>query len=109
MIDIDTLEPQKESFLDEKLKEEFSDLLFRVMINDKEGYIYFLFEHKSYKDRMVIFQVLKYMVSIWESKIQEDRDIRKIDGKVNSGEIELPIILPLVVYHDEGKIGRAHV
>lgn len=103
MIDIDTLEPQKESFLDEKLKEEFSDLLFRVMINDKEGYIYFLFEHKSYKDRMVIFQVLKYMVSIWESRIQEDKNRRRTDRKANSGEIELPIILPLVVYHDEDK------
>lgn len=103
IIDMNTLEPQKESFLDEDLKEEFSDLLFRVTINNKEGYIYFLFEHKSYKDRMVIFQVLKYMVNIWESKMQADKEERKEVGEVNSGEIELPIILPLVVYHDKGK------
>ena len=39
MIDINTLELQKDSFLDENLKEEISDLLFRVNINNKEGYI----------------------------------------------------------------------
>ncbi len=98
-IDISTLEPQKGSFLDEKLKEEFSDLLFKIMINNKEGYIYFLFEHKSYKDKMVIFQVLKYMLNIWESKIQEDKNIRKTAQTSTSGQIELPIILPLVIYH----------
>ena len=103
IIDMSTLEPQKESFLDENLKQEFSDLLFRVCINDKDSYIYLLFEHKSYRDRMVIFQVLKYMVNIWESKIQADKDKRKQAGEVNSGDIELPIILPLVVYHDKGE------
>ena len=103
IIDMNTLEPQKESFLDENLKEEFSDLLFRVCINNKESYIYLLFEHKSYKDRMIIFQVLKYMLNIWESKIQADKDERKELREANSGEIELPIILPLVVYHDKGE------
>lgn len=103
IIDMNTLEPQKESFLDADLKEEFSDLLFRVSMNNKDSYIYLLFEHKSYKDRMVIFQVLKYMINIWESKIKADRDSKKESGKVNSEGIELPIILPLVVYHDKGE------
>ena len=95
IVDIGTLELQNDTFLNEKLKEEFADLIFRININNKEGYVYFLFEHKSYKDRMVIFQVLKYMINIWESKIQDEV------GK--KSEIELPIILPLVVYHSEGK------
>lgn len=102
IIDLDTLEPQKESYLDKKLREQFTDLLFRVNINNKEGYVYFLFEHKSYKDRMVIFQVLKYMVEIWESKIKEDKKKRKEVGLSDTGEIEIPVILPLVVYHDKG-------
>ncbi len=72
-------------------------------MNNKDSYIYLLFEHKSYKDRMVIFQVLKYMVNIWESKIRSDKDKRKEAGESNSGDIELPIILPLVVYHDKGE------
>lgn len=100
---MNTLEPQKESFLDEDLREEFSDLLFRVNINNKDGYIYLLFEHKAYRDRKVIFQVMKYMINIWESKIEDDKEKRKEAGEPNSGEMELPLILPLVIYHDKGE------
>lgn len=89
LVDISTLEPQKESYLDKKLQEQFTDLLFRVNINNKEGYIYFLFEHKSYQDRMVIFQLLKYMIAIWESKLK--------------GNESLPVIIPMVIYHDNGE------
>lgn len=85
-IDIDTLDPQKDSFIDEKLEETFSDLLFKADIAGNEGYIYFLFEHKSYPDKGIVFQVLRYMVEIWEAKL--DREIGR-----------LPIVIPLVVYH----------
>ena len=47
IIDTDTLEPQKDSFINEELQESFSDLLFKARINKREGYLYFLFEHKS--------------------------------------------------------------
>ncbi|MDQ2087085.1 Rpn family recombination-promoting nuclease/putative transposase [Herbivorax sp. ANBcel31] len=94
IVDIDTLEPQKDSFINEDLQEVFSDMLFRVNINKREGYIYFLFEHKSYIGKNISFQLLKYMIEIWESKIKKE----KAD--------ELPMIIPLVVYHgsDEWKI-----
>lgn len=98
---MDTLEPQKDSYLDEQLKEQFTDLLFKANINDKEGYVYFLFEHKSYKDRMVIFQVLKYMIRIWETKIRNDNEKRKETESSVNENIEIPIIIPLVVYHNE--------
>lgn len=72
----------------------FSDLLFKANINNREGYLYFLFEHKSYPSRDIAFQLLKYMVRIWEIKIEEI-------GR-------LPVIIPLVVYYGkEGwNIGR---
>ena len=91
IVDLNTLDPQKDSFINKELQEVFSDLLFKVDINNKEGYIYFLFEHKSYKDKLVIFQLLRYMIEIWESKMK----------KQNSGE--LPVIIPLVIYHDKGE------
>lgn len=89
IIDIETLEPQKDSYIDEELKEGFSDLLFRANINKREGYLYLLFEHKSYPSRDVAFQLLKYTVKVWDTKIGETG--------------QLPIIIPLVVYH--GKEG----
>ncbi len=59
IIDIDTLEPQKDSHIDEELKESFSDLLFKANINNREGYLYLLFEHKSYPNRGCCFPAVK--------------------------------------------------
>ena len=87
IVDLDTLEPQKDSFINEELQEVFSDMLFRVNINKREGYIYFLFEHKSYTSRNISFQLLKYMLEIWEAKVKKENFS------------ELPIIIPLVIYH----------
>lgn len=91
IVDLSTLEPQKDSHISKKLQEVFSDLLFKVDINNKEGYIYFLFEHKSYRDRLVIFQLLRYMIEIWEGKIDKE------------GLGEIPVIIPLVIYHDKNE------
>jgi predicted transposase/invertase (TIGR01784 family) len=87
IVDLNTLELQKDSFINEELQEVFSDMLFRVKINKREGYVYFLFEHKSYTSRNISFQLLKYMLEIWEAKVKKE----------NSNE--LPIVLPLVIYH----------
>ena len=100
IIDMSTLEQQQTNYIDEELKEQFTDLLFRVNISEREAYIYFLFEHKSYRDRMVIFQILKYMLAVWEAKIKDDIEKNR-ELNLPAGEIELPIIIPLVVYHDK--------
>ena len=87
IVDINSLEPQKDSFINEELQEVFSDMLFQVDINNKEGYIYFLFEHKSYPSQNIAFQLLNYMVQIWERKMKIE-----IDHKI-------PVVIPLVIYH----------
>ncbi len=89
IVDMDTLVPQKDSYINNKLRESFSDLLFSAEINAREGYIYFLFEHKSSPSRDIGFQLLKYMVEIWNTKISKEEIY------------ELPVIIPLVVYHGE--------
>ena len=55
IIDVNTLEHRKDSFINEELQEVFLDMLFRVNINQKKGYIYFLFEHKSYTCKNIAF------------------------------------------------------
>ena len=87
IVDIHTLEPQKDSFINEELQESFSDILFKSNIFYEEGYIYFLFEHKSYSSKDAAFQLLKYMVRIWEAKIKKE------------GASQLPIIIPILIYH----------
>ncbi len=99
IIDMDTLESQPTSHITSDLKDQFSDLLFKVDIMNREGYVYFLFEHKSYQDRMVIFQILKYMIAIWEAKIKEDLEEKKEANISYTGDLDIPLVIPLVVYH----------
>ena len=87
-MDLDSLELQNDSFVDEKLKESFSDVLYRVNIHKRTSYIYTLFDHKSKPDKYTALQLLKYIISIWE---------RHITLKGRKGK--LPIVLPIVLYH----------
>lgn len=86
-IDVASIQPQKDSFISRDLQEYFSDLLFQTKIHNKPAYVYFLFEHKSYHDYYTALQLLRYMVEIWETK----RD--------NQKEKRLPIIMSIVLYH----------
>ncbi|WP_429160041.1 Rpn family recombination-promoting nuclease/putative transposase [Desulfitispora alkaliphila] len=63
---MNTLEPQKDSFINEELQEVFSDMLFRVNINNREGYIYFLFEHKSYTSKSISLDTVTLEIIIDE-------------------------------------------
>ncbi len=90
-INLDSLEICKDSFVTEELGEFFSDILYKIGISDESGYVYFLFEHKSYPDAGIHFQLLQYIVEIWRQHKKENRS-----GK-------LPPIIPLVLYHSEKK------
>jgi predicted transposase YdaD len=66
-MDLGTLEPTKDSFIDDELRRHFSDLLFRVRLKTgRGGFVYLLFEHKAQPELMVGFQLLRYSVRIWE-------------------------------------------
>lgn len=86
-IDLTTLQPEKDSFINPRLEENFSDLLFSAEIGGIEGFLYFLFEHKSYPDSGIAFQLLKYMLEIWDLKRNKEH------------AKELPVVIPLVIYH----------
>lgn len=84
-----TLTLRRDSFVDDDLREHFSDLLYDVDLKSGGGaYVYVLFEHKSYVDRLTAFQLLRYVVRIWEQSLREGR-----------GHL-IPVI-PIVVYHGQ--------
>jgi len=72
--------------------EKKSDLLIRTKLGGSPALIYILVEHKSYADRWSVFQLLKYMVRIWE----RERTKRKTDQT-------LPEIIPILFYHGMSK------
>ncbi|MBC3805043.1 Rpn family recombination-promoting nuclease/putative transposase [Acetobacterium fimetarium] len=91
LVDLNELEIQNGSHVDEELSEVFSDMLFRTKINQRDGYLYFLFEHKSYPDRMVALQLLTYMVRIWNQKVNKEN------------QTHIPVIIPMVISHGKTK------
>ncbi len=87
LIDTDQLEIAKGSFIEKNLQRYFSDLLYKINFKNEKGYIYALFEHKSSPVRSTQLQLLQYMVQIWRQYNDQHP------------QLQLPIILPLVVYH----------
>lgn len=86
LLALDQLRLEKDSFVDEKLRSNFSDLLYRTTTQSGSPVaIALLLEHKSYVDQWVGFQVLKYVERVWEQELQES-------GKLSP-------VVPIVVYH----------
>ena len=88
-LDLTFVEKVEDSWVDEELRSHFADALYRVTLlddRDEAAYLLILFEHKSSPDKWVAFQVLRYMVQMWQNH-------RKNDSS------PLPIIIPLVLYH----------
>ena len=92
-IKLDTLAITKDTFVDKKQAAHYSDLLYQVKLTgDRPGLVYFLFEHKSYPDRFISLQLLRYLLEIWELYRKQHKHTKT-----------LPLIIPIVVYHGKPK------
>jgi predicted transposase/invertase (TIGR01784 family) len=81
VLDLNSLSLTKDSFIDEALQGHYSDLLYQVTRQDGKGaYVYVLLEHKSYADRWTVFQLLRYIVRIWEQELNDLRQSRRLIG-----------------------------
>ncbi|MBF0121609.1 MAG: Rpn family recombination-promoting nuclease/putative transposase [Desulfobacterales bacterium] len=91
-LNIESLDIVKDSFIDENLKKYYSDVLYTVNLkHGEEVGIYLLFEHKSYPEPMISYQLLRYILKIW-------------DNRIKRGESKPLIpVLPLVFYHGRRK------
>ncbi len=87
-LDLQTLHIAKDSFIEQELREHFSDILYTVQYHNAPLYLYLLLEHKSHPWRWVGLQLLGYLVRIWE-----------LHRKQHPKQEKLPPILPLVLYH----------
>lgn len=93
LIDLNRVTLVDGSFVDAALQDHVSDMLYHVGLHTTENpgldeaFIYVLVEHKSYADRLTAFQVLRYIVRIWERILQEE-------GRLMS-------VFPVVLYHGE--------
>lgn len=88
LMDLDTLEISKDSFVEKELSDYYSDMLYKVMLSGNPGFVHVLFEHKSYYDKHVHLQILEYMVKIWRLFIKQKKK-----------KEALPIVIPLLICH----------
>ncbi len=66
-IDFSALSLDTTTFVDEKLEEYRSDLLYQVKLRSgKPAYLYLLFEHQSTPDKTMPFRILRYILKIWQ-------------------------------------------
>ena len=90
-MDMDTLEISKDSFIEKELVEFYSDILYKIDFKGSPGFLYLLFEHKSYAESFIQIQLLGYIHKIYSLYIKQTKAEK------------LPIILPMVLYHGRKK------
>jgi predicted transposase YdaD len=77
------------NFVDARLRERFTDVLFTVTWSGGgEALVYVLFEHQSTVDERMAFRLMRYLVHIWERWLTD-----------HPRAASLPLILPVVLYH----------
>jgi len=88
LIDFRSLKLNNRSYVDEKLKEKHSDIVYRTRIKGKTAFLYILFEHQSTPDRWIVFRLLCYMSNLWREFLESNPKAER-----------LPPVLPAVLYH----------
>ncbi|MDX2250245.1 MAG: Rpn family recombination-promoting nuclease/putative transposase, partial [Bacteroidia bacterium] len=83
---LETLTAADTSYLDPRLREYFSDVVYTCQTQEKIPLqIAFLFEHKSYPPHVPHLQLLRYMLEIWDREARENKP--------------LSLVIPILLYH----------
>lgn len=89
IIDLNSIEPQKGSFVTDELKLQVTDILFSAKFNNQEGFLYTLIEHSSRPDKFLPYRMLKYMTSIIDNHLKK------------TGETKLPLVYPIILHQGQ--------
>lgn len=87
-IDWGTLELRSGTFKDVELGGLESDLLFSAQLDGQLTLFYFLVEHQSSVDGAMVWRIWRYVTRIWERWVAD-----------SGSALELPLVVPIVVYH----------
>ncbi len=100
LLDLSQLRLEKDSFIDEKLRGYFSDLIYSTVTNYKTSLrVAFLCEHKSYPDEWVDFQAMRYQVGYWVQEFDLlHAEQTQSEGRAKRKQTLTPILV-LLVYH----------
>ncbi|WP_460177484.1 Rpn family recombination-promoting nuclease/putative transposase [Thermodesulfovibrio hydrogeniphilus] len=76
---VNTIQHQPtEAFSVEDKQRLFFDVAVDCTLQQNPLKFYFIFEHKSYPDKRVILQFLRYILSVWEKDLKEGRELTAV-------------------------------
>jgi len=90
-LDFRTLKLQNSSFVNERLENHFSDIVYacRWKKSGQEAILTFVLEHKSYPEKYPHLQLLRYMLEGYSYQLRQNK--------------KLSLIIPVVLYHGREK------
>ena len=84
--DFSTLKLENGSFVEENLRQYFSDILYSLKtVNGDKGYVQVLIEHQSSPDKHMAFRMIRYAVAAMQSHL-------------DAGHQKLPLVIPVLFY-----------
>lgn len=67
-----TLKLESSSFIDDDLRESYSDVLWSVKTEQGPGYIYCLIEHQSTSNKLIAFRMMRYAIAAMQNHRMPD-------------------------------------
>ncbi|MGS8560789.1 Rpn family recombination-promoting nuclease/putative transposase [Salmonella enterica] len=83
--DLSTLKLESGSFVEDDLRQYFSDVLYSLKTNAGDGYIHVLVEHQSTPDKHMAFRLIRYAVAAMQRHLE-------------AGHKKLPLVIPVLFY-----------
>lgn len=83
--DLSTLKLESGSFVEDDLRQYFSDVLYSLKTTVGDGYIHVLIEHQSVPDRHMAFRLMRYAVAAMQRHLE-------------AGHKRLPLVIPVLFY-----------
>jgi predicted transposase/invertase (TIGR01784 family) len=90
-VDLSSLKQEKESFIDNELRQNITDILFSVKYGEDKGYFYLMVEQQTKQDYWMPFRLAKYMLNIYDSHLRN-----------NPKDRHLPFVYPLIFFTGTG-------
>jgi len=83
--DLGTLKLESGSFVEDDLRQYFSDVLYSFKTSAGDGYIHVLIEHQSTPDRHMAFRLMRYAIAAMQQHLA-------------AGHKKLPLVIPVLFY-----------
>ncbi|MDR1291121.1 MAG: Rpn family recombination-promoting nuclease/putative transposase [Planctomycetaceae bacterium] len=98
LVDLEQLEVDPESYIDEQFRKYYVDVLYRIPLKNSEEHIvlFILIELKTKSEKWTIFQIVKYIVLIWTKEFERARSEKRLR------KFRFSMIIPLIFHHGKG-------